>query len=64
MSFNYKELNKKQRDMFDNNINLGKTINDIIDDDTSHITEPMDRESIIQIIDRNRRIACTQNIMY
>ena len=64
MSFNYKELNKKQRDMFDNNINLGKTIDDIIDDDTSHITEPMDRESIIQIIDRNRRIACTQNIMY
>ena len=60
MSFNYKELNKKQRDMFDNNINLGKTIDDIIDDDTSHITEPMDRESIIQIIDRNRRIACTQ----
>ena len=64
MSFNYKELNKKQRDMFDNNINLGKTIDDIIDDDTSHIAEPMDRESIIQIIDRNRRIACTQNIMY
>ena len=62
MSFNYKELNKKQRDMFDNNINLGKTINDIIDDDTSHITEPMDRESIIQIIDRNRRIACTLNM--
>ena len=64
MSFNYKELNKKQRDMFDNNINLGKTIDDIIDDDTSHITEPMDRESIIQIIDRNRRIACTQHFMY
>ena len=63
MSFNYKELNKKQRDMFDNNINLGKTIDDIIDDDTSHITEPMDRESIIQIIDRNRRIACTQHFM-
>ena len=62
MSFNYKELNKKQRDMFDNNINLGKTIDDIIDDDTSHITEPMDRESIIQIIDRNRRIACTLNM--
>ena len=64
MSFNYKELNKKQRDMFDNNINLGKTIDDIIDDDTSHITEPMDKESIIQIIDRNRRIACTQHFMY
>ena len=63
MSFNYKELNKKQRDMFDNNINLGKTIDDIIDDDTSHITEPMDRESIIQIIDRNRRIACSHIFM-
>ena len=63
MSFNYKELNKKQRDMFDNNINLGKTIDDIIDDDTSHITEPMDKESIIQIIDRNRRIACSHIFM-
>ena len=63
MSFNYKELNKKQRDMFDNNINLGKTIDDIIDDDTSHITEPMDRESIIQIIDRNRRITCSHIFM-
>ena len=53
MSFNYKELNKKQQAMFNNNINLGKTIDDIINDDTSHIAEPMDKETIRQIISRN-----------
>ena len=39
--------------MFNVNNNLGKTIDDIIDDDTSHIAEPMDKESIRQILSRN-----------
>ena len=39
--------------MFNINNNLSKTIDDIIDDDTSHIAEPMDKETIRQIISRN-----------
>jgi len=53
MPFNYNELNRKQQYMFDYNNNLGKTIDDIVDDDTSHIAEPMDKESVRQIVKRN-----------
>jgi len=39
--------------MFDYNNNIGKTLDDIIKDESSHVSEPMDKESVRQIVKRN-----------
>lgn len=40
-------------EIFDYNSNIGKTIDDIIEDDSCHICEPMDSENVRQIVGRN-----------